>query len=471
MDKNNTTNQDILIVDDESDIRTLVSGILNDEGYATRQAFDATTAWEEISKRAPSLIILDIWLEGSRMDGLELLKKIKRHYQSMPVLMISGHGNIETAITSIKLGAYDFIEKPFKSDRLILMVARAIENARLHKENAELRIQAPQESELIGSSNAINNVREAIMKVAPTGSRVMFTGPAGVGKEVAARLLHAHSKRSSGPFVVLNCATLHSENLEKELFGWEERNGNEVIQKIGLLEKAHGGTLLLDEIADMPLETQAKMVRVLQDQRFERINGTKAVEIDVRFVASSNKNLEELMAEGVFRQDLFYRLNVVPIQLPPLSQRIEDIPTLCNHFMQKLSGAAGLKTFQFAEDSLAILQNYSWPGNIRQLRNVVEWVLIMAKETANDHYIHPNMLPPEIGSAAPAVLSMQKGEQLMSLPLREAREVFEREYLNSQITRFGGNISRTANFIGMERSALHRKLKGLNVNTNEKKGL
>lgn len=461
--------EDILVVDDESDIRSLVSGVLNDEGYATRQAYDATTAWDEISKRSPSLIILDIWLEGSRMDGVELLKKIKRHYQNMPVLMISGHGNIETAITAIKLGAYDFIEKPFKTDRLLLMVKRAIENARLQKENKELRLSAPQESELIGDSAAINNIRDAIKKVAPTGSRVMFTGPAGVGKEVAARLLHAHSKRNSGPFVVLNCATLRPENLEKELFGWEERNNNEVIQKIGLLEKAHGGTLLLDEITDMPLETQAKMVRVLQDQRFERINGTKSVEIDVRFIAASNKNLEERMQEGGFRQDLFYRLNVVPVTLPPLSNRIEDIPMLCSHFIAKLSEASGLKKFQFAEDALAVLQNYSWPGNIRQLRNVVEWILIMAKETANDHLIHADMLPPEIGASAPAVLSMEKGEQIMSLPLREAREVFEREYLNSQITRFGGNISRTANFIGMERSALHRKLKGLNVNTNEKR--
>ncbi len=462
-------NENILVVDDESDIRTLVSGILSDEGYTTRQASDSTTAWQEISKRTPHLIILDIWLEGSRMDGIELLKKIKRHYQNIPVLMISGHGNIETAIAAIKIGAYDFIEKPFKSDRLLLTVKRALEKARLQDENENLRLKTTQEVHLIGSSSAIHHVKESIEKVAPTGSRVMFTGPAGVGKEVAARYLHNQSKRADGPFVVLNCATLHSENLEKTLFGWEERNNNDVIQKIGLLEKAHGGTLLLDEISDMPLDIQAKMVRILQENRFERINGTQSIDIDVRFIASSNKNLEELMEQGTLRQDLFYRLNVVPIQLPALSQRIEDIPVLCKYFIDKISQDSGIRKLQFAEDTIATLQNYTWPGNVRQLRNMIEWVLIMANESANDQSIHADMLPPEISSTAPAVLSMDNGEQIMSLPLREAREVFEREYLNSQITRFSGNISRTAHFIGMERSALHRKLKSLNVNPQEKR--
>jgi two-component system nitrogen regulation response regulator NtrX len=383
-------------------------------------------------------------------------------------VMISGHGNIETAVTAIKRGAYDFIEKPFKADRLLLVVERAIEAARLRRENEELRLRAGGETELIGESPTVALVRQAIERVAPTGSRVLITGAPGSGKEVVARSLHNLSKRCGGPFVAINCATLRPDRLEVELFGTEAgAEGPDSPSKVGTLEQAHGGTLLLDEVADMPLETQGKIVRVLQDQTFERVGGSHMVEVDVRIIASTNRDLTAEMTAGRFRQDLFYRLNVVPIRVPPLRERREDIALLARYFMAHSAEVAGLPPRQLGDDAVAVLQAYAWPGNIRQLRNVIDWLLIMAPGEAGS-LIQADMLPPDIGAVAP---SPQRGDgiaEMMSLPLRDARELFERRYLDAQITRFGGNISRTAAFVGMERSALHRKLRLLGFSAIER---
>ncbi|MFN4087429.1 MAG: sigma-54-dependent transcriptional regulator [Alphaproteobacteria bacterium] len=462
--------RDILIVDDEADIRMLIGGILSDEGYQTRAAGDAASALAAVRARQPNLVVLDVWLEGSEYDGIDLLKIIREEHPLVPVVMISGHGNIETAVAAIREGAYDFIEKPFKADRLLLVVERAIEAAQLRRENAELRLRAGGQGELIGVSAAINAVRQAIERVAPTGSRVFISGPPGAGKEVVARLLHVRSRRADGPFVVLNCATMSPDRMETELFGTEPgANGPEAPRRVGVLEQAHGGTLFLDEVADMPLQTQGKIVRVLQEQSFLRVGGTQRVEVDVRVIASSNRDLVQEMGQGRFREDLYYRLNVVPIVVPPLRQRREDIPLLSRHFLKVSAEVAGLPVREIGEDALAALQSYEWPGNVRQLRNVMDWLLIMAPGESRDP-IRSDMLPPDISAIAPTVLRMDKGEQMMTMPLRDAREVFEREYLLAQVNRFGGNISRTASFIGMERSALHRKLKSLGVHVSGERG-
>lgn len=455
---------DILIVDDEKDIRMLVSGILEDEHYQVRQAANTQTAWDEINRRCPSLLVLDVWFDNAQEDGLNLLKRLQRDYDYLPVIMMSGHANIETAVQAIHLGAYDFIEKPFKADRLLLTVKRALNDSKTKRENAELKKRYGGATQMIGGSSDAQQLRDNLEKVAQTNSRVLFTGVAGSGKEVAARYMHAKSKRASQAFVVLNCATLRPQDMEEELFGWEEKTANGE-RKIGLLERAHGGTVLLDEIADMPAETQAKMVRVLQDQRFERLGSGKTVDVDIRFMASTNRSLDQMVQNGEFRQDLYYRLNVVPIHIPSLKDRIEDVPALFEHFMEQISGANGLKPKKLGHDALAVLQNYAWPGNIRQLRNLVEWLLIM--RTASGDTIRAEMLPPEFRNATLATTHLSKADEIMRLPLREAREIFEREYLLSQINRFGGNISRTASFVGMERSALHRKLKLLEVERNE----
>ena len=459
---------DILIVDDEADIRAQISGILKDEGYDTRDAEDGVAALREVRARRPSLVILDIWFQGKDLDGLEVLNVLRRETPYLPVVMISGHGNIETAVTAIKRGAYDYIEKPFKSDRLLLIVERAIEAARLRRENAELRLKAGAEAELIGQSQAINQVRAALDRVAPTGSRVLITGPAGVGKEVVARMLHARSRRSAGPFVVLNCATMRPEHLETELFGVEGKgNARDNTRKTGTFEAAHGGTLFLDEVADMPLETQGKIVRVLQEQTFQRVGGNTKVEVDVRVVAATNRELSAQIEAGTFREDLFYRVNVVPIRVPPLRGRREDIPLLARHFMAQAARAAGIVEREIGDDALAALQAHQWPGNVRQLRNVIEWLLIMAPGEGK-LAIRADGLPPEIIDVNPGVPRWERGGEIMGLSLREAREVFEREYLSAQVSRFDGNISRTAAFIGMERSALHRKLKSLGIANAER---
>jgi two-component system nitrogen regulation response regulator NtrX len=457
---------DILIVDDEADIRMLVSGLLSDEGYQTREAGNSDAAFEAISSRRPSLLLLDIWIQGSKLDGLEILEQVKKDHPNLPVVMMSGHGNIETAVTATKLGAYEFIEKPFQSDRLLLVVERAIESARMRREIQELKARSSvSEEDLLGQSSSINQLRQSVERVAPTGSRVLITGPAGTGKEVVARLLHKYSKRAEGPFVVVNCAAMHPERMEAELFGVE--SGGEHDAKTGTFEQAHGGTLVLDEVADMPLETQGKIVRVLQEQTFERVGGGHRVEVDVRVMATTNRDLQTEIAAGRFREDLFYRLNVVPLRLPPLRDRREDIPQLARYFMERSARNAGLASRPLGEDAIAALQAYDWPGNVRQLRNVMDWLLIMAPGDSRDP-VRADMLPPEIGTITPAVLRWEKSSEIMTLPLRDAREVFEREYLLAQVTRFAGNISRTAAFVGMERSALHRKLKSLGVNTDEK---
>jgi two-component system nitrogen regulation response regulator NtrX len=457
---------DILIVDDEADIRMSIAGVLKDEGYATRDAADSGEALAAIQARQPTLVVLDIWLQGSELDGIAILRQLQAEMPSVPVVMISGHGTIESAVEAIKIGAYDFIEKPFKSGRLLLVVARAIEAAQLRRENAELKLRAGGELDLVGASPAINQLRQQIERVAPTGSRVLITGAPGSGKEVVGRLLHARSRRAAGPFVPVNCATMRPDWLEIELFGCEASNDG-MPRKVGTFERAHGGTLFLDEVADMPLETQGKIVRALQEQTFERVGGSRRVEVDVRVVASSNRELSGEIAAGRFREDLFYRLNVVPIRVPALRERREDIPLLARHFVQRGAEAARISPRDFGEDALAALQAYTWPGNVRQLRNVIDWLLIMAPGEASEP-VRADMLPNEITAIAPSVVKWDKGSEIMTLPLRDAREVFEREYLLAQVTRFGGNISRTAAFVGMERSALHRKLKSLGVFGNDR---
>lgn len=451
---------DILIVDDEADIRELVSGILNDEGYDTRTAGDSDKALAAIEARRPGLLILDIWLQGSKLDGLELLDIIRDQHPDLPVVVISGHGNIETAVSAIKKGAYDFIEKPFKTDRLILVVRRAIEAYRLRRENSELRLRAGDDTTLVGISPALSQVRQTVDKVAPTNSRVLIQGPSGSGKEVVARLLHERSRRNANAFVALNAANMAPERMETELFGTEESAAGP--RKIGVFEQAHGGTLFLDEVAEMPIETQSKILRVLVDQTFERVGGSARVKVDVRVVSSSSRDLLDEIAKGRFREDLYHRLNVVPIHVPPLASRREDIPLLVEHFMAQISRATGLPPRRVSDDAMAALQAHDWPGNVRQLRNNIERLLILTSGDPSA-VVTADMLPAEVGSSAQMSVNGSGGEHIMALPLREARETFEREYLMAQISRFGGNISRTAAFIGMERSALHRKLKSLGV--------
>lgn len=454
---------DILIVDDEDDIRFQISGILNDEGYDTREADGDDAALREMESRRPSLVILDIWLEGSQRDGLELLKIIHDEHPDVPVVIISGHGTIEMAVQAIKLGAYDFVEKPFKADRLLLILTRAIDAARLRRENQELRARAGGADELTGKSQPINQLRQAVQKVSPTSSRVLITGAPGSGKEVVARMLHGNSQRSEGPFVVVSCATMAPERMEVELFGTvSDGLMAEGAGKVGLFEQAHGGTLFLDEVPDMPLETQGKIVRVLQEQTFERVGGGGQVEVSVRVIASTSKDLARRIGEGTFREDLFYRLNVVPLSVPKLAERREDIPALIEYFMSHSANMSGSTPRRIGADAMAALQAYDWPGNVRQLRNVVDWILIMASGDAQQ-VIRADMLPPEIGTITPPILRFEQSFEFLGLPLRDAREEFERQYLGAQVTRFGGNISRTASFVGMERSALHRKLKTLGV--------
>jgi two-component system nitrogen regulation response regulator NtrX len=450
---------DILIVDDEQDIRDLVSGVLEDEGYTTRTAANSSEALQALSDRRPSLALLDVWLQGSKLDGLQLLEEMKRRDPTLPVLVISGHGNLDTAVSAIRQGAVDFIEKPFEAGHLVHLVARATETEQLKRENAALRAQVGHEPELTGTSSATNNVRATLKRVAATGSRVLISGPAGVGKEVAARLLHNWSPRAKAPFIVVTAARMTSERVEEELFGIEESGE---LARPGLLEQAHGGTLFLDEIADMPLSTQGKILRVLTDQSFARVGGQRTVKIDMRVVSSTSRNLAEEIAAGRFREDLYYRLNVVPVHLPALSERREDVPALVRHFAARYAAEQRVDTPETSDDAMAALQAYDWPGNVRQLRNVIERTIILAPGERIG-CIELDMLPPEILNEQAQLNPSEAVKAIMGTPLREARETFEREYLKVQIRRFSGNISRTASFIGMERSALHRKLKALGL--------
>ncbi|BAU91722.1 sigma-54-dependent Fis family transcriptional regulator [Methylorubrum populi] len=451
---------DILIVDDEADIRDLVAGILDDEGHRTRTAAGSDEALAAIESRRPHLVFLDIWLQGSRLDGLQVLDLIKAGHPDLPVVMISGHGNIETAVAAIKSGAYDFIEKPFKADRLILVAERALEASRLKREVRDLKVRSGQASRIVGASVAVNQLRQTIERVAPTNARVMISGAPGAGKELSARTLHAASSRASGPFVVINAATITPETMEAELFGVEGGEGR--VRRVGALEEAHGGSLYIDEVADMPKETQSRILRVLVDQNFQRVGGTARVHVDVRIISSSSRDLTEEIAAGRFREDLFHRLSVVPIRIPSLAERREDVPELITFFMEQISAATGLPRRRIAEDAMAVLQSHDWPGNVRQLRNNVERLMILTQSDPEQE-VTSEMLPTEIGALVPTTPTGAGGEKLMSLALREAREIFEREYLIAQIARFSGNISRTAEFIGMERSALHRKLKSLGI--------
>ncbi|MDB5725357.1 MAG: two component, sigma54 specific, fis family transcriptional regulator [Novosphingobium sp.] len=448
---------DILVVDDEKDIRDLVAGVLSDEGYECRTAGDSQSALKAIDERRPSLVLLDVWLHGSPMDGLEVLDAIKIREPQLPVIIFSGHGNIDTAVSAISRGAMDFIEKPFEAERLLLLVGRATETEQLRRQNARLKEETPTWNEFTGSSSAINQVRATLKRIANTGSRLLISGPAGAGKEVAARLLHQWSPRDANPFVVVNSARITPERFEQELFG-EEADGKLV--RPGLLEMADGGTLYLDEVADMPASSQARILRVLTDQAFVRVGGNRQIRVDVRVVSSTSRDLENEIAEKRFREDLFYRLNVVPLRIPSLSERREDIPSLVDHFFARYATDQGIAPPAVSIEAMAALQSYEWPGNVRQLRNVIERTVIL---TPRDKIarIEADMLPTEV------VNSRMGGDSglstLMGVPLREARENFEREYLKVQIRRFSGNISRTAGFIGMERSALHRKLKLLGM--------
>ncbi len=455
---------DILIVDDERDIRELIADILEDEGYATRLAANSDECMKEINADPPGLIILDIWLKDSRMDGIDILKTVKRDNPDIPIVIISGHGNIEIAVAAIKQGAYDFIEKPFNIDQLMVVIRRAMEASKLRRENAELRRSDVSSSVMVGSSPAFRTLKAQLDKVAKTNSRILLSGPPGAGKEVAARYIHANSLRAKGPFVSVNSATIEPERMEEVLFG---SHSPERGTTTGLLDEAHGGTLYFDEVADMPLGTQTKILRVLVEQQFQRAGGSDRVRVDIRVISSTTRDLEEEIRRGNFREELYHRLNVVPIEVLPLSERREDIPELARYFIEEFNRTQGLPLRPLSEEAAALLQAMPWPGNVRQLRNVIERVLILGPESGP---IEASELPvsEEISEEeSPVVLS----PALATLPLREAREMFEREYLLTQINRFGGNISRTANFVGMERSALHRKLKSLGISTANKAGV
>ena len=453
---------DILIVDDERDIRELISEILIDEGYTTRLAGTADDAMREVTSQSPGLLILDIWLKDSDMDGIDILKKVKSDYPEVPVVIISGHGNIEIAVAAIKQGAYDFIEKPFNIDQLLVVIRRAMETSRLRRENITLRKKDAPVSDLIGSSAGFRALVSQLDKVAKSNSRIMLRGGSGVGKETAARYIHAQSDRAAGPFVVVGCATIEPDRMEEVLFGRESGDQN---WAQGLLEQAHGGVIYFDEVADMPLVTQSKILRVLVDQKFQRVGGNDQIKVDLRVLSSTSCDLEVEIAERRFREELYHRLNVVPVEVPTLEERREDIPELVEHFVEHFNQTQGLNMRKLSDDAATLLQTLPWPGNIRQLKNVIERILILSDGTGP---ISADEIPTDKQKSAGANDGGGMSANWATLPLREAREAFEREYLITQINRFGGNISKTANFVGMERSALHRKLKSLGVVSGNK---
>ena len=458
---------DVLIVEDEDDIRAMISGILEDEGYEVREAATSQDALELVKTRKPNLVVLDVWLKGSEMDGIELLDALKTRHSNLPVIVISGHGTVETAVSAIRKGAFDYIVKPFKAEKLIVTATRALENARLRQENEELKGKAPNVDTLVGTSAPITQLRQKIGRIAATNSRVLITGASGTGKELLARLLHGQSNRSDGPFKAVNAASMMPERVEEELFGIDA-NGTDRPQKTGLLERAHNGTLYLDEVADMPLETQGKLLRLLVEQRFNRVGSEDDVQVDVRVITSSSRDLTNEVAMGKFREDLYHRLNVMPLHAPKLSERREDIPALVEHFIGQLAASTGLPARQIGDDAMAALQAHDWPGNVRQLRNNVERLLILATGEPSQP-ITLETLPKEV-SVVRSGKHSSHDDKVIAMPLRDAREHFEREYLQAQIDRFGGNISRTASFVGMERSALHRKLKSLGLGATGREG-
>jgi two-component system nitrogen regulation response regulator NtrX len=454
---------DILITDDERDIRELISDILKDEGFTTRLAGTSDECMAQIDKAVPALMILDIWLKDSRMDGIDILKQVKRDHPEVPVVIISGHGNIEIAVAAIKQGAYDFIEKPFNIDQLMVVIRRAMETSRLRRENIELKRTDAAPTEMLGESAAFRTLISLLEKVTKSNGRVMLTGESGSGKETAARYIHINSDRGDMPFVSVNCASIEPDRMEEVLFG-RETEGRGV--EPGLLEDANGGVIYFDGVAEMPLGTQAKLLRVLVDQKFQRVGGVDKVQVDVRVISSTNKDLQVAIEAETFRQELYHRLNVVPIHVPSLEERREDIPLLAAHFIEELDKSQGLGARPLSDEAAALLQTMVWPGNARQLKNVMERVLILGDATGA---IEAKELPTQSDSPAEQGRVLLSGS-LATLPLRDARELFEREYLLTQINRFGGNISRTASFVGMERSALHRKLKTLGVVTSNKAG-
>ena len=451
---------DILIVDDERDIRELISDILEDEGFATRRAANSDDAMAEVNANPPALMILDIWLKDSKMDGIDILMTVKRSNPDIPIVIISGHGNVEIAVAAIKQGAYDFIEKPFNIDKLMVVISRAMEASKLRRENQALRKRDATSAQMLGDSHAFRTMCAQLEKVTNSNARIMFTGPAGCGKEAAARFVHENSDRASGPFVCVSAAMIEPERMEDVLFG---RESAERGVEQGLLEQAHGGVIYLDEVADMPMGTQSKILRVLVEQQFTRVGGSDKVRVDLRVMSATTQDLAERVREGLFRQELFDRLSVVPIAVPGLEERREDIPLLADHFLDDLHRTQGLAKRALSEPARAHLQAMRWPGNIRQLRNMIERVMILG-EAGRPIEIRDLQTDPAPGAEVEEAQVVLSGT-LTTLPLREARELFEREYLLSQIKRFGGNISRTATFVGMERSALHRKLKSLGVNT------
>ncbi|MDF2965451.1 MAG: sigma-54-dependent Fis family transcriptional regulator [Rickettsiaceae bacterium] len=464
---------DVLVIDDETDIRELISDILKEEGFNARTAANSSQAFEAIAEKVPSIIILDIWLQGSDLDGLGILEIVKKRYPLLPVIVISGHGTIETAVSAIKMGAYDYLEKPFTHDKLLILLKRACEAAKLKRENYDLKTKVIDKTEIIGTSAAITRLKAEIEKVAPTSGRVMVTGPTGSGKELVARLIHKKSRRANGPFIVFSPSGMSADRIMQELFGEPERHDSTGIyaKRISILEAANNGTLYIDEVGDLPLPAQNKLLKFLQEQVLEKAGNQKFVKLDVRVISATARDLQQEIVNGRFRQDLYYRLNVVPIRVPSLSERKEDIALLAEYFIKQLAKFSGLKERTLTEEAIAALQAFDWQGNIRQLRNVIEWTLIMNPSTPNDgNLIKPDMLPADILNNGLTIARPDTNLDMLSMPLREAREVFERQYLSAQMSRFNNNISKTSAFVGMERSALHRKLKLLNIHAAHGKG-
>lgn len=464
---------DVLIIDDEADIRDIISDILKDEGFTSRAVASSEEAFKSISKKTPDAIILDIWLQGSDLDGLGILEIVKKQYPLMPVVVISGHGTIETAVSAIKIGAYDYLEKPFTHNKLMIVLKRACESAKLRRENIDLKSRVIDKTEFVGNATITTRLKGEIEKVAPTSSRVMIHGAIGSGKELASRLIHKKSRRANGSCIVFSPTSMSPHKIQQELFGDSERHDTNSLynKRISLLEAANNGTLYIDEVGDLPNSAQSRLLKFLNDQILTK-SKNKSIKLDVRLITSTTKDLQVEIAHGRFRQDLYYRLNVVPLSVPILAERKEDIPLLVKYFVTQLSKFSGLKERQFSDEAIETLQAYNWPGNVRQLRNVIEWTLIMNPPSAGVmEKIKSDMLPQDVINNSVNISKPDTNLDMMSMPLREAREVFERQYLTAQMNRFNHNISKTSTFVGMERSALHRKLKTLSIHTTNGKSI